>query len=123
MESKNRWTASSATILGVASRNSGIFAAGGSGTLRLLNGIQNGIRDIQLDCMITKIEVEASYQRDYRNVAEQVYLGCGTDGVACVEFGLPIGPEEGLSEGRSHHPTSLLSGEYSDMHYLGNLFR
>lgn len=125
LESKNRWTASSATILGVASRNSGIFAAGGSGTLRLLDGIQRGIRDIQLDRMVTKIEIDASCQRasDYKNVAEQVYLGCGTDGVACVEFGTPTGSEEESRERPCRHSGSLLSGEYSDIHYFGNMFR
>ena len=123
LESKNRWTASSATILAVASRNSGIFAAGGSGTLRLLNGIQNGIRDIQLDRMITKIEVDNTYQTEYKNVADQVYLGCGTDGIACVEFGTPLESEEHLPFGVTESRNSLLRGEYSDMYYFRNLFR
>ena len=123
LESKNRWTASNATILGVASKNSGIFAAGGSGTLRLLNGIQNGIRDIQLDQMITKVEVDNNYQREYKNVAEQVYLGCGTDGIACVEFGTPLESEEELTGGVKESLHSLLRGEYSDMYYFRNLFR
>jgi hypothetical protein len=123
LESKNRWTASSATILDVASRNSGVFVAGGSGMLRLLHGIQTGVRDIQLDTMITKIEIDDSCQRDYRHAAEYVYLGCGTDGVACVKFGHPTGSEERSTEGRSYHPTSLLSGEYSDMHYFRDIFR
>ena|SRR5438046_9493163 len=123
LESKNRWTASSATILGVAPRNSGIFAAGGSGTLRLLNGIQDGIRDIQLDRMITKIEVDTVYQREYKNVAEHVYLGCGTDGIACVEFGTPLESEEQSTAGVTESRSSLLRGEYSDMYYFRNLFR
>ena len=123
LESKNRWTASTATILGVASRNSGIFAAGGSGTLQLLNGIQNGIRDIHLDRMITKIEVDTACQREYKNVAEQVYLGCGTDGIACVDFGTPLEPEEQSTAGVTGSRSSLLCGEYSDLYYFHNLFR
>jgi hypothetical protein len=124
LESKNRWTASSATILGVASRNSGVFAAGGSGTLRLLDGIQRGIRDIQLNRIITKIEIDACQGNgDYKNVADQVYLGCGTDGVACVEFGTPTESEEESRERLSHHSDYLLRGAYSDIHYFGNMFR
>lgn len=123
LESKNRWTASSATILGVASRNSGIFAAGGSGTLRLLNGIQNGIRDIQLDQIITKIEVDNTYPREYMNVAEQVYLGCGPDGIACVEFGAPLESKDQSMMGETESRKSLLRGEYSDMYYFRNMFR
>jgi hypothetical protein len=78
LEHKNRWTASNATILGVASRNCGVFAAGGSGKVRLFNGIN---REIDLDTIVSKIEVDPLYQNVYQNVAEQIYLGCGTNGV------------------------------------------
>jgi hypothetical protein len=102
----------------VASRNNGVFAAGGSGSLRLLSGIQNGIRDIDLNRMITKIQVEGSSQGDYYNVVERVYLGCGTDGVACVEFGHPS--DDGKAcEGETQCPGSLLAGQFSDLHFFG----
>jgi hypothetical protein len=126
LEDKNRWTASSATILGVASRGPGVFAAGGSGTLRLLNGIQIGIRDVELGQMITKIELETACQNIYRNVSERVYLGCGIDGVACVEFGFPDElKEQGESplDGKANCRDSPLAGEYSDIHFFRSRFR
>jgi len=103
----------------VASRNGGVFAAGGSGSLRLLSGIQAGIRDIDLHRMITKIQVEGSSQGDYYNGVERVYLGCGTDGVACVEFGYPSDDGE-QGEGETERPSSLLAGQFSDLYFLGS---
>ena len=44
LELKNRWMASNATILAVAARNGGVFAAGGSDFLRFLSGIQTSVR-------------------------------------------------------------------------------
>jgi hypothetical protein len=117
VESRNRWTASNATILGVASRNSGVFAAGGSGNLRLFHGINPGFREIDLDSMISKIEVDPLYQTEFQNVAEQVYLGCGANGVACVEFGFSPEDEDFMDE-TSPLRDALLVGEYSDMHYF-----
>ena len=119
---KNRWTASNATILAVAARNNGIFTAGGSGTLRLLDGIQTGVRDLDLDQIITKMEVEASCQGKYRNVAERIYLGCGPDGIACVEFGFTADAEGGSTQRPSESTSSLLAGEYSDMHFFSRRF-
>jgi hypothetical protein len=116
LECKNRWTASSAAILAVASKNGGVFAAGGSGKLRLLDGIHTGVR---LDRIITRIRVEESCEGSYQNVAEKVYIGCGTDGVARVEFGFPSISDEQPTEDRSD---PLLTGEYSDTHYFGNMF-
>lgn len=118
LESKNRWTASNAAILAVAPRNSGIFAAGGSGKLRLLNGIHTGVRDIELNRMITKIEVGPSHST-YHNVAEQVYLGCGGDGVACVQFGIPNDDDP---DDRILHRvgSSLMAGQYADLHFFGS---
>jgi hypothetical protein len=106
--------------LAVAARNCGVFAAGGSGNLRLLDGIQTGIRDVELDRVITKIEVEPSYSSNYRNSAERVFLGCGADGISYVEFGTSMDSEQEISTGRgAGYMQSLLSGEYSDMHYFG----
>ena len=125
LEAKNRWTASRAAILGVACRNSGVFAVGGSGTLRLLDGVQNGIRDVEIDRMITRIEVETTLLSGYDNVAGRVYLGCAADGLACVEFGrsLEIDDDEEEQElYQSRFARSLLAGEYSDRHFLGRIF-
>ena len=122
LEWKNRWTASSATILGIAARNCGLFAAGGSGQLRLLDGIDDGVRDIDLNCMVTKIEIETNGSEEYRNAAERVYLGCGADGLACVDFGRDDNDDSEIEE-RPSIPSSLLRGQYSDMHFLGRFFR
>lgn len=122
---KNRWTASRAAILGVASRNSGVFAVGGSGTLRLLDGIQTGVRDVELDRLITRIETDSSGSSGYDSVAERVYLGCAADGLACVEFGVPLeydDDEEQESNQGSRFAISLLAGEYSDRHFFGRMF-
>lgn len=119
MVSKNRWTASRATILAVAARNGGVFAAGGSGTLRLLDGIQTGVRDVEIDRMITRIEIDSSFVGDYCNATEHVYLGCGADGVARVEFGHSEDLEKSSTETRSSFPGSLLAGQYSDLHFFG----
>ena|SRR2546429_3814811 len=121
LESKNRWTASGAIILGIASRNCGLFAAGGSGTLRLLDGIDDGIRDIDLNCMITKVEIETNNSNEFRNAAERVYLGCGADGISCVEVGNDLEAME--TEHPPMTPESLLRSQYSDMHYFGRFFR
>jgi hypothetical protein len=102
----------------VASRNGGVFAAGGSGSLRLLSGIQTGIRDIDLNRMITKIQIEGSSKGDDYNGVERVYLGCGTDGVACVEFGHPSQDGE-PGEGEIQRRGSLLAGQFSDLHFFG----
>lgn len=119
LEYRNRWTVSSAAILAVASKNNGVFAAGASGTLRILEGIETGLREINLGRIITRIRVGESCDRLYQKVAEQIYLGCGTDGVACVDFGFPLVSDEQSEVSRSD---SLLAGEYSDMHYFGNRF-
>jgi hypothetical protein len=121
LDSKNRWTASSATILGIAARNCGLFVAGGSGHLRLLDGIDDGFRDVELNCMVTKLEVDSSDSNGCRNSAERVYLGCGADGIACVEFGNGDHDTETIQPPMI--PESLLRGQYSDMHFLGRLFR
>jgi hypothetical protein len=121
LESKNRWTASSATILSISARNCGLFTAGGSGTLRLLDGIDDCIRDVDLNCMITKIEIESNESNECRHAAERVYLGCGADGIACVEFGNESDAME--IDKPQMIPESLLRGQYSDMHFLGRLFR
>ena len=119
IEAKNRWTASNATILAVAARNDGIFAAGGSGSLRLLSGIQSPIREIDLNRMITKIQIEESSLRDYDNGVERVYLGCGPDGVACVEFGR-LSDDGGLGQGDTQRPGSSLAGHFSDLHFFAS---
>jgi hypothetical protein len=121
LESKNRWTASGATILGIASRNCGLFTAGGSGTLRLMDGIDDGIRDIDLNCMITKVEIEANNSNEFRNAAERVYLGCGADGMSCVEFGND--PDAMETEHPPMAQGSLLRSQYSDIHYFGRFIR
>jgi len=120
LEVKNRWTASSATILGIAVRNCGLFAAGGSGYLRLLDGMDHGIRDVELDCMVTKIEIDSN-DSGCRNAAERVFLGCGANGISCVEFGNSGDATE--VEQQPTYPESLLRGQYSDMHFLGRFFR
>jgi len=118
LEIKNRWTASNATILAVAPRNGGVFAAGGSGSLRLLSGIETGIRDIDMNRMITKIQVQRSAHEGYYDAVERVYLGCGTDGVACLEFGHPS--DDGDLGGQTAQPPgSLLANQFSDLHYFG----
>lgn len=118
LEAKNRWSASNATILAVAPRNGGVFAAGGSGSLRLLSGIQTGVRDVDLKRMITKIQVDGSAQGGYYDAVDRVYLGCGTDGVACVEFGHPSDDGD-LVERHTRLPSSLLEGQFSDLHFFG----
>jgi hypothetical protein len=122
LEGKNRWTASNATILAVATRNNGVFVGGGSGQLRLLNGIQTGIREIELDQIVTRIEVDSLGSHTYQNAVEKVYLGCGVEGVACISFGLPAEFERQPLEESSLFSESLLAGEYSDMHYFGSRF-
>ena len=122
VEYKNRWTASNATILSVAPRNCGVFAAGGAGKLSLFNGIHDCVRDIELDKVIIRIEVDSCSQKIYRNTVEQVYLGCGADGIACVEFGIPAETEVQLEDGREQRIDSLLTGEYSDMYYFRSNF-
>ena len=123
MQSHNRFTASNASILAVAPRNSGVFVAGGSGNLRLMNGILTGVRDIELNRMINKIEV-APNNSTYNNVAEQVYLGCGADGVVCVQFGVPNHDDEPDDRFNTDRlGSSLLAGQYSDLHFFGSNFQ
>jgi hypothetical protein len=121
IESRNRWTASNATILAVAARGSGVFAAGGSGTLRALDGIGIGVRDFEVGYMITRLEIEPS-SGGYHNAAARVYLGCGIGGVACAEFGLP---EKNSPEDDAEERTlmdSVLASELSDLYYFRNRF-
>jgi|SRR5579859_2404240 len=126
LEGKNRWSTSRASILGVASRNNGVFAVGGSGNLRLLKGIQTGTREVEMDCMMTRIEVESMSPSAYRNVVDRLFLGCGTDGLACVEFGFREETEERDEErgdANPWSPTSYLAWQYSERHFFRQVFR
>jgi hypothetical protein len=119
--SKNRWTASSATILGIATRNNGVVVGGGSGVVRLLSGIHNGVRDIDLGTVVTKVQTGMSADGGcYKIAVDQIYLGCGGNGIACLEIG-SSSEDEDLAD--MIQPTSLLSAQYSGMYYFGNMFR
>jgi hypothetical protein len=117
---KNRWTASNATILGVATRNTGVIAAGGAGVVRFFDGIQRCIREVNLDRMITKIQVEKLWDSEYENAVDRVYLSCGTDGICCLEAGSDL---EAVDDATSDHATSMspLRALYSERYYWGNL--
>ena len=117
---KNRWTASNGTILGIAMRNNGVIAAGGSGLVRLLSGIHCGVRDIDLGHVTTKVLTSTSTNGGcYKNAVDQIYLGCGANGLACLEVGYA---KEAPDIVERDYSQSLLSGQYSDMYYFGSLF-
>jgi hypothetical protein len=119
--SKNRWTASNATILGIATRNNGVVAGGGSGVVRFLSGIHKGVRDVDVGSVVTRIQTGTSATGGcFKNAVDQIYLGCGANGIVCLEIGFSS-EDEDLEE--TSHSTSLLSSQLSDMHYLGNIFQ
>jgi len=116
---KNRWTASNATILGVAARNTGVVAAGGAGVIRFFDGIQRCTREINLDRMITKVEVEKQWDSEYEKAVDRIFLNCGADGICYLEPGRD--PESFRTVTREHATqTSSLRAIYSDRHFLRN---
>jgi hypothetical protein len=118
--SKNRWTASNATILGIATRNNGVIAGGGSGVVRFLSGIHNGVRDVDVGSVVTKIQTGTLAGGSFKNAVDQIYLGCGANGIGCLEIG-STSEDQDLDD--TSYSTSLLSAQWSDMHYFGNIFR
>lgn len=118
---KNRWAASNATVLGIATRNNGVIAAGGSGVIRLLSGIHSGVRDIDLGSVVTKLQTCTSENGEqYKNAVDKIYLGCGGNGIACLEFGYD---SDAPDPAETDYSMPLLSAQYSDMYYLGSMFR
>ena len=68
--------------------------------------------------MITRIQVEVPPFANYENGVERIYLGCGADGVACVEFGHEPN-DEYPTEVQTQHPESLLACQFAEFHFLG----
>ena len=101
--------------------NNGGIAEGASGRDRFLNGIHYGVRDIDLRSVVTKIQTNTSTNGGYyKNAVDQIYLGCGRNGLACLEVGYA---RDGQDSAESNHSPSLLSGQQSDMYYFVSLFR
>jgi len=121
IEAKNRWTASNGTILGIAERNTGVVTAGGAGVLRFFDGIQNCIREIDLDRIITRVEVERLSRTTFPNTADRLFVSCGPDGITSFEFGGDFESLEGeVIDADTVTTSPLLAASYSDRYFLRN---
>lgn len=91
-----------------------------------MDGIQGCVRTLELDRLITKMEVDPSTMGDCRNSVERVFVGCATDGISYIEFGasedLSVSEEVPMGNYRSSaFPRISLADP--DMRYFGRFMR
>jgi hypothetical protein len=91
-----------------------VIAAGGAGVVRFFDGIHKCFREVNLDRMITKVEVEKRWESEYDNAVDRIYLSCGADGIYFVEPGKANTESRDFMRNDTRAVPSSLLANYTD---------